>query len=98
MQTSGNVLWKICPNIQSSLGTDGAFLLDTKDKFYYGLDKLGAQIWITIETSPSGIAFEDILDALETRFDVPRNLLGDDLSAHLQRLHGLGFIETSRET
>ncbi len=90
--------WSISPDVRATYSEDGAFLLDTKDEFYYRLDKPGAQIWITIETSPSGIAFDDILDVLETHFDVSRNKLAVDLCVHLQRLHVLGFIETYRET
>ena len=67
--------WSISPDVRATYSEDGAFLLDTKDEFYYRLDKPGAQIWITIETSPSGIAFDDILDALETHFDVSRTSL-----------------------
>jgi len=72
VQTSENVLWKICSNIRSSMDSNGVLLLDLEDHFYYSLNRLGAQIWITIETSPSGIAFDDILDALETHFAAPR--------------------------
>ncbi len=77
---------------------NGVLLLDMEDHFYYSLDRLGSQILITIETSPSGIAFDDILDALETHFDAPRNQLADDLRVRLQRLRGLGFIEMLRKT
>ena len=80
------------------MSKDGVFLLDLADEFCYGLDALGAQIWITIETSPSGIAFDDILDVLEAHFDFPRSRLADDLRYKLQRLHTLGFIEKLRKT
>lgn len=73
-------------------------LLDVEDHFYYSLDRLGAQIWITIETSPSGIVFDDILDVLETHSDAPRNQLAGDLLVRLQRLRALGFIETLHKT
>src|SRR5260370_7113273 len=98
VQTSKSDLWKICSNIRSSMDSNGVLLLDMEDHFYYSLDRLGAQIWITIETSPSGIAFDDILDALETHFDAPRNHVPDDLRDRLQRLRALGFIETLRKT
>ncbi len=88
-----NVRWKACLNIQSSVSDDGVFLVDLADEFCYGLDALGARIWITIETCPSGIAFDNILDVLETHFDSPRNQLAADLRYKLQRLHALGFIE-----
>ena len=93
-----HVRWKVCSSIQSSVSKDGVFLLDLADEFCYGLDALGAQIWITIETSPSGIAFDDILDVLEAHFDFPRSRLADDLRYKLQRLHTLGFIEKLRKT
>jgi len=53
------------------MDSNGVLLLDIEDHFYYSLDRLGAQIWITIETSLSGIAFDGILDAIETHFDAP---------------------------
>jgi len=98
VQTSKSDLWKTCSNIRSSMDSTGVLLLDMEDHFYYSLDQLGAQIWITIETSPSGIAFDDILDALETHFDAPRNQLAEDFRVRLQRLRALGFIEMLRKT
>jgi hypothetical protein len=98
VHTSKSIVWKACSSIQSSVSNDGVFLLDLADEFCYGLDALGAQIWITIETSPSGIAFDDILEVLAVHFDAPRNQLADDLRYKLQRLHALGFIEKLRET
>jgi hypothetical protein len=80
------------------MDSNGVLLLDMEDHFYYTLDRLGAQIWITIETSPSGVAFDDILDVLETHFDAPRNRLADDLRVRLQRLRALGFVEMLRKT
>src|SRR5260370_16913506 len=80
------------------MDSNGVLLLDMEDHFYYSMDRLGAQMWITIETSPSWIAFDDILDALETHFDAPRNQLADELRVRLQRLHALVFIETLRKT
>jgi len=80
------------------MDSNGVLLLDMEDRFYYSLDRLGAQIWITIETSPSGIAFDAILDVLETDFDASRNQLADDLRVRLQRLCALGFIESLRKT
>lgn len=74
------------------------FLLDTTAEFSYGLDAPGAQIWITIESSPLGNRFEDILVALETHFDYPRKRLVGELSFQLQRLRTLGFVERLRET
>ena len=97
VQTSKSDLWKICSNIRSSMDSNGVLLLDMEDHFYYSLDRLGAQIWTTIETSPTGIAFDDILDALETHFDTPRNQLADDLRVRLQQLRALGFIEMLRQ-
>lgn len=98
MGTTKNVLWKACPNIQSSVSKDGVFLVDQTDQFCYGLDALGAQAWITIESSPLGIGFENILDAIETHFDSPRDQLADHLRFQLQRLRTLGFIEKVRST
>ena len=98
MQTSKSDVWKICSNILSSMDSNGVLLLDIEDHFYYSLDRLGAQIWITIETSLSGIAFDGILDAIETHFDAPRNQLADDVRVRLQRLHALGFIQALRKT
>jgi len=92
------VSWKACSSIQSSVSNDGVFLLDLADEYCYGLDAMGAQIWITIESSPSGIEYDDILDALETHFNSPRNELADNLHSHLQRLHALGFIEKVHKT
>lgn len=93
-----NARWKACSNIKSSVSNDGVFLVDLADEFCYGLGAMGAQVWITIENSPCGIACEDILDALETHFNSPRNQLANSLHFHLQRLHALGFIEKLHKT
>jgi len=98
VDTTKTVRWKACSTIQASVSNDGVFLLDLADEYCYGLDALGAQIWLTIENSPSGIAFDDILDVLEAHFHSPRNKLAEDLRFQLQRLHALGFIETLRKT
>ena len=92
-RTTNNVRWKARPNIDSSISNEGVFLLDLADEFCYGLDQLGAQIWISIDSSPSGITFEDILDVLEARFSSPRHKLTCDLRHQLRRLRLLGFIE-----
>jgi len=93
-----NVRWKACSNIKSSVSSDGVLLVDQADEFCFGLDAVGAQIWITIESSPSGIKFDDILDVLETHFDSPRNQLAEQLRSQLRRLHALGFVEKQRKT
>ena len=83
VSTTKNHRWKACSNIQSSVSKDGVFLVDQADEFCYGLDAVGAQVWITIESSPSGIRFDDILDALETHFNSSRDKLSNDLSSQL---------------
>jgi hypothetical protein len=93
-----NVRWKVCSNIKSSVSSDGVFLVDQADEFCLGLDAVGAQTWITIECSPSGIKFDDILDVLETHFDAPRDQLAEQLRSQLQRLHALGFVEKQPKT
>jgi len=53
-------------------------------RFYYSLDRLGAQIWITLRRALRGLAFDDI-SMRSNALRAPRNQLAEDLRAGLQR-------------
>ena len=67
--------WLVSSGVRSRYSQAGAVLLDFGRGHYYTLNGFAARVWAVIETSPSGIAFGDIVDALETHFEVPRGEL-----------------------
>jgi AraC-like DNA-binding protein len=70
-------------------------LLDTRHGCYYMLNELAARVWATIETSPSGIAAEDIIDVLEMHCEIPREELARDATQCLKDLQMQGLIGKS---
>jgi len=86
-----NVKWSISPGVRSTCTADGAALVDPKVGHYYTLNGVAARVWVTIETSPSGIAAEDIVDLLETHFEVPREELERDTAQCLADLQLAGL-------
>jgi methylphosphotriester-DNA--protein-cysteine methyltransferase len=80
--------WLVCSGIRSRYSQAGAVLLDFRRGHYYTLNRFAARAWLVIEASPSGIALEDIVDALETHFEVQREELEREAAqclADLQR-------------
>jgi len=85
--------WLVSPGIRCSCSQDRALLLNTRHGYYYILNELAARVWATIETCPSGIAAEDIVDVLEMHFDVPREELARYAARCLSDLQREGLIE-----
>jgi AraC-like DNA-binding protein len=80
--------WLVSSGVRSRYSQAGAVLLDFGREHYYALNGFAARVWSVIETSPSGIALEDIVDALGTHFEIPREELERDAAqclADLQR-------------
>ena len=93
MKAADVTRWLISPRVRSGYAEDGALLLDVNKGLSYRLNVLGAQVWVTIESSPHGITLEGIVDALETRFKVPREQLESDTTDWLDKLKQLGLLQ-----
>ena len=93
MNTNQCVTWRISPDVRGTYSADGAVLLDINKGLCYGLNPVGARIWVTIETSQAGITLDGIVGALETHFEVPRHKLGDDITNYLSKLEHMGLVQ-----
>jgi AraC-like DNA-binding protein len=83
--------WLVSSGVRSHYSPDGAVLLDLRRGHYYTLSRFAARVWAVIETSPSGIALEDIVDALETHFEIPWEELERDAAECLADLEREGL-------
>jgi hypothetical protein len=64
-------------------GEGRVVLLDTRASRYWGLDDVAGEIWRQVE---AGRRVPEIVDALEARFDAPRDRLETDTSRFLGAL------------
>jgi len=56
------------------------------------LNPVAARIWVTIETSQTGITLDGIVSALETHFDVPHEQLEADTEECLEKLQRMRLV------
>ncbi len=92
MNTNQLATWRISPEVRATYSEDGAVLLDISKGLCYSLNPVAARIWVTIETSRTGITLDGIVGALETHFEVPRHKLGDDIATYLSKLEQIGLV------
>ena len=85
-------MWAVSPEVRATYSADGAVLLDINKGLCYSLNVVGSRIWVTIESSPSGINIERIVNALETHFQVPHQQLEADATEYLNKLEGMGLV------
>ena len=84
--------WNISPQVRATYTADGAVLLDIKKGICYSLDAVAARLWVTMETSQTGITLAGIVGALETHFEVPRQELESDTTEWLDKLRRIGLV------
>jgi len=93
VSTNQFATWRISREVRATYSEDGAVLLDINKGLCYGLNTVAARIWVTIETSQTGITLDDIVGALETQFEVPRHKLVNDIATYLSRLEHMGLVQ-----
>ena len=71
------------PNIRSAISDDGGVLLDLNKGSCYSLNVVGAEVWARLE---EGLSFEEIVDYLSSKWDVPYLDLKSDLETFVVRL------------
>ncbi len=69
-------------------------ILNTKSGVYFGLNSVGASIWSLIQ-EPRTV--NDVLDAIESKYEVETSQCESELLALLQELQTQGLIEVSNE-
>ena len=67
-------------------------LLDMKSECYFGLDKVGTDIWRLLE---EGKSLEETLEEMLDMYEVEPDLLRSDLESLVQKLSERGLIELS---
>ena len=69
-------------------------LLNLDNRYYYGLDKMGTQMWRTLSESES---IQKAYDALLARYDVEEDVLRRDLLKLVQKLLDYGLLKIADE-
>src|SRR6266852_1378585 len=90
--TKDGVKWAVSAHVRATYTADGAVLLDINKGICYSLDAVASRLWVTIETSPTGITLEGIVGAVETHFSVSRQELEHDTAEWLDKLHRMGLV------
>ncbi len=91
-KTKNSVKWTVSSHVRATYTADGAALLDIDKGMFYSLNEVGARIWVTIESSSTGITLESIVGALETHYQIPRQQLERDTTKCLENLHRMKLI------
>src|SRR5436189_6176125 len=91
-KTKNSVKWAVSSHVRATYTADGAALLDIDKGMFYSLNEVGARIWVTIETSTTGITLESIVGALETHYQIPRQQLERDTAKCLENLQRAKLI------
>jgi hypothetical protein len=95
VKTENRATWAISPDVRATYSEDGAVLLDINKGMCYSLNAVGARIWVTIESSPSGITLDGIVGAVATHYGVPYQQLAADTQECLDRLLQLGLVRSN---
>ncbi len=95
MNAELNFIWKVSDSARSTYTEDGAVVLDIQKGQCYGLNIVAAKIWRSLESNESGIASRDLVNALQTAFNVPRKELEADITEHLEKLEKIGLVHRS---
>ncbi len=90
--TKASVKWAVSSDVRATYTADGAALLDIDKGMCYSLNEVGARVWLTIEMSSTGIALENIVSALETHYEIPRQQLERDTAECLENLQRMKLI------
>src|SRR6266849_9833584 len=88
--TKNGVKWATSTHVRATYTADGAVLLDINKGVCYSLDAVASRLWVTIETSPTGLTLEGIVGTVETDFPVSRQELENDNAEWLDKLQRMG--------
>ena len=91
-ETKNSVTWAVSSHVRATYTTDGAVLLDINKGICFSLDAVAARLWVTIETTPTGITLKGIVGAVETHFKVSQQELESDTAEWLDKLQRMGLV------
>lgn len=77
------------PSVHSLQEGERTILLDLRTSKYFGLNPTGTDVW---ECLGSGASVSSLLDALATRWNVPREDIEGEAIEFLALLHGKGLV------
>jgi hypothetical protein len=80
---------KISEGVRETINQDGAVLLDVEQGLCFSLNRIGAKIW---KMAKDGHSLNEITDALENEFRLPRAELVADISCFFKRLEEMRLI------
>ena len=84
-----NTAIKVGKGVRETVNQDGAVLLDIEQGLCFSLNPVGTRIWQTIK---DGRSVDEIADALEQEFRVPRAQLLTDISDFLKQLENMRLV------
>jgi hypothetical protein len=84
----------IAPGVRETASEDGAVLLDIEQGVCFSLNPVGLRIW---ELLKKRCSLDQIADALEEEFPVPRSQLLSDASEFVEALEGKHLIYRPRQ-
>ncbi len=90
--TKDGVKWAVSAHVRATYTADGAVLLDINKGICYSLDAVASRLWVTIETTPTGITLKGIVGAVETHFKVSQQELESDTAEWLDKLQRMGLV------
>lgn len=90
MQGQGNKpSMQVAKGVRETINQDGAVLLDIEQGLCFSVNPVGAKIWEMIKKESS---LEEIADALEQEFHLPRTQLLADISDFVKQLETMHLV------
>ena len=80
---------KVAQGVRETVNQDGAVLLDIEQGLCFSLNSVGTRIWEMIK---DGRSVDEIADALEQDFRVPRTQILTDISDFLKQLENMRLV------
>ena len=84
-----NTAIKVAKGVRETVNQDGAVLLDIEQGLCFSLNPVGTRIWEMIR---DGRSVDEILDALEQEFRLPRTQLLADVSDFVKQLENKRLV------
>ncbi len=88
-QEVNNSAIKIAKGVRETVNQDGAVLLDIEQGLCFSLNPVGTKIWEMIK---DGRSVDEIAEALEEEFHLPRTQLLTDISDFLKQLENMRLV------
>ncbi len=95
VKTNADVVWLISSDALATYTEDGAVVLDVPKGICYSLNAVASRIWRTMESSPSGITLEGIVDVLKTDFEISHRELEGDTAEWLDKMQRMGLLQAN---